>query len=294
MKLGLGTVQFGLDYGISNSRGRISGEAAGDILVAARALGVDIIDTATSYGQSEEALGAALPPDHDFAIVTKTPVFGSGEIGQRQTDELKQSLERSLFRLHSECLCGLLLHHGGDLENPGAERLVRALEDLKRAGLVAKIGVSVHHPGELDTALRYFVPDIVQLPLNAFDQRTVTNGSLARLRQAGIEVHARSVFLQGLLLMAPQTLPVHLEAARAPLQRFRALARENGLTPLAAALQFVRRQETVEAVIVGVTSLAELEEIAAAFAAPDAGLDFSSLAVEDGAVIDPLKWLEAS
>ncbi len=294
MKLGLGTVQFGLDYGISNPHGQIPRDAVAGILDAAAGRGVRIIDTATSYGESEEVLGAALHHDHDFAIITKTPMFAAGAVGKRQIDALVEGFHSSLSRLHCRTVFGLLLHRGANLENPGAERLARALEDVKRAGLVAKIGVSLHHPDEIDLALRYFTPDIVQLPLNAFDQRAITNGCLARLQGAGVEVHARSVFLQGLLMMAPDALPARLAAAVKPLRRFRSLAQEAGLTPLAAAMQFVRRRQEVDAVIVGVTSPSELEEIVDAFEAPDAGIDFTALAVEDGDVIDPLNWLEAS
>jgi aryl-alcohol dehydrogenase-like predicted oxidoreductase len=290
-ELGLGTAQLGLPYGISNRSGQPSEAAAAEILEQAVRAGVRTIDTAPAYGESEALIGRLLPSGTEVQVVTKTSTLTTAEVTKADRQALRDSAERSRERLQRDRLDALLVHHGSDLGLPGGERISEALIELRETGFADRIGVSIYDRAELELARRLLPLDIVQLPLNAFDQRFLRDGTLAELRDEGIEVHARSAFLQGLLLIAPDELPSHLEAAAAALCRFREWGRSRDLSPIEAALAAVRDQLGVDLILVGANSASELAECVAAMNAPptpEAGI--TSLAVNNPALIDPRHW----
>jgi aryl-alcohol dehydrogenase-like predicted oxidoreductase len=286
--LGLGTAQLGLPYGVSNRGGQPSREEAAAILAAALAGGVRTIDTAPAYGGAEELLGRLLPAGAGVRIVTKTPPLSGGEATAAECDEVRRAAERSRERLRRESLDALLVHHGSELALPGGERLAGALLELREAGLVRQLGVSVYSRAELDAARALLPLELVQLPLNAFDQRLLRDGTVAELRREGIEVHVRSAFLQGLLLMAPDELPDRLAGAGPPLRRYRELCRAAGADPLGAALGFAAAAGA-DVVLVGANSAGELERCLGALR-EGVDVDLASLALEDPELIDPRRW----
>lgn len=288
--LGLGTAQLGLPYGVSNRGGQPSEAEAAAILARALERGIRTIDTAPAYGEVEALLGRLLPADADVRIVTKTAPLSGAEIGAAECDEVRRTAERSLERLRRERLDALLVHHGSDLALPGGERLAAAVAGLRDTGVAAKVGVSVYSRAELDAARERLPLDLVQLPLNAFDQRFLHDGTLEQLQSEGVEVHVRSAFLQGLLLIEPEELPAHLAAAERPLRRYREERRRAGLDPIEAALGFVRDAPGVAVTLVGTNSVAELDECLAAMQTRPAGIDYAPLAVEDPELIDPRRW----
>lgn len=282
MKLGLGSVQFGLAYGVSNPRGRTSAEEVGAILALARASGVRVLDTAAAYGDAESVLGGA--GSASFDVVTKLPACTGSE-------DVERALRASLARLGLDACYGLLLHDADDLAAVDGAALAAALERVRDLGLVAKIGVSAYSADQLAATLTQMTPDLVQVPVNVVDQRLIEDGSLGRLKELGVEVHARSTFLQGLLLMEPDELPAALAAAREPLARFRQVADRNGWTPARAALGFVTGLTEVDAVICGVNDRAQLAELLNSSDPLPARL-FKELALDDLAVVDPTRWPE--
>jgi aryl-alcohol dehydrogenase-like predicted oxidoreductase len=290
-ELGLGTVQLGLPYGVSNRGGQPSEDEAVAILAGALNSGIRTIDTAPAYGESEQLLGRLLPAGAAVRIVTKTPPLQGGEVSEGDCDAVRRSAERSLERLRREHLDALLVHHGSDLALPGGERLAGTLAELRDSGLARRLGASVYDRAELDGARERLPLDLVQLPLNAFDQRFLRDGTLEELRREGIEVHVRSAFLQGLLLMDPGQLPAHLAAAEEPLRRYHEERLRAGIGPLEAALGFVDGAPGVDVILVGTNSVAELEQCLAALRGrPAPGMDYASLAVEDPDLIDPRRW----
>jgi aryl-alcohol dehydrogenase-like predicted oxidoreductase len=292
VRLGLGTVQFGTAYGVSNSAGRTPPTEVERILRFAAENDISLLDTATSYGDAEAVLGlsmSGLPARFD--VVTKTPVYQGRRIGREDARELRDALLRSLDHLRQERLYGLLVHHAADLMGEGGRSLVEELQAAVSEGLVQKIGVSVYDAAQLDAVLSVFVPDIVQLPLNALDRRLIASRHLQRLDELGVEVHARSVFLQGAMLMQPERLPRSLSGLSRPLGEFVRLANRRGLSPLQAALKFVLDRPEVDVVLVGVCTLAELREIAGAVAGlPDDGAELEPIAMEADHLLDPSRW----
>jgi aryl-alcohol dehydrogenase-like predicted oxidoreductase len=288
--LGLGTAQLGLPYGISNTGGQPSEDESGAILRAALEGGIETIDTAPAYGEAEALLGRLLPAGQG-RLVTKTEPLRDAEVTDAACDAVRRAAQRSLERLGRDRLDGLLVHRGSDLALPGAARLAGCLIDLRDAGLVEKVGVSVYTRAELDAARAVLPLEIVQLPLNALDQRFLHDGTLAELQSEGTEIHVRSVFLQGLLLMDPDCVPAHLNAARPALRRFREQGLRHGLGPIETAFAAVRDLPGIDVVLVGANSAAELAAcIAAMDAAAAASLAIEELAVDEPTLIDPRRW----
>lgn len=289
-KLWLGTVQFGMDYGVSNAGGRVSREEAGVILDHALAAGVDTLDTAPGYGQSEAVLGE-LGAAERFRIVTKTPQFRVPQLTAKEGDAVQRSLDASLAKLRTDRVKGLLVHLTDDLLGPGGDHLYEALCAAKADGRTERIGVSVYDPPEVEAILDRYAIDFMQIPLNVLDQRFLRSGVLAKCTARGIAVHNRSALLQGLLVMEPGNVPARLKAAQRHLAAYHAAARAAGATPLQACLGFVFSLSQLEGVLCGVASVRDFDELAAITArAHEARMDFASLAVDDPAVIDPRCW----
>ncbi len=290
-RLGLGTVQLGMNYGVTNRSGCPSGVEAASILACAAAAAVSVIDTAAAYGRSEQVLGELLGPDHQFRLITKTLPINRPTLGREDVARVRTGFEASLKLLRRETISGLMVHHAADLLVPGGERLWGLLLQLRDAGLIEKLGVSVYDGAEIDAILSRFEIDLIQLPLNVFDQRLVHSGHLLALREWGVEVHARSAFLQGVLLSDPVRLPPHLSPLHHPLEEFSAYCREDGLTPLQATLAFVL-QQPVDCVIVGAARRDEYAEVIEAVCSlPDDTYDFTPFACDDERLINPAKWV---
>ncbi|MCK1707599.1 aldo/keto reductase [Bradyrhizobium sp. 146] len=283
-RIGLGTVQFGANYGVSNVAGQVPTAQVAAILRSAHAAGVRLLDTAASYGTAEEVLGSALAPDQDFAIVTKALPLSHG------LEEVERRARRSLDLLGRAPADAILIHAARDLAGPEGLRLWALLERLRDEGLYRRIGISAYFAdGPLELARRYR-PDLMQLPFSILDQRLRENGELAQIKQLGIEIHVRSVFLQGLLFMDPGQLPGRLAHAGPALAKAKAHIRQAGLRPIEAAIGFVLAQQDVDIAVVGVTSRNELAQIVAASATPFPDLDWRTCAIDDSFILTPSLW----
>ena len=287
MNLGLGTVQFGQPYGVSNTRGMPAPAEVREILAAARGDGCTVLDTAVAYGEAERVLGEV--GVREWQVVSKLSL-GDLRPGEDLARGLDRVLADSLARLRLPALYGLLVHRPADLAGAQADALVAWLHDARRRGYARKVGVSVYRAEQLED-LRGFVPELVQLPCSVFDQRASRGGHLAALRARGTEIHLRSIFLQGLLLMAPEDVPSTLPQAVEPVRRLRDWCGREGLTPLQAALAYAKGLGDAAVAVVGVTSLEEWRELGQAFHAADpARHDFSPLAVDDERLLNPGQW----
>jgi aryl-alcohol dehydrogenase-like predicted oxidoreductase len=170
------------------------------------------------------------------------------------------------------------------------------MRELAQQGVVSRIGISVYTGAQIDRALELFEPDIIQLPINLFDQRLLQSGHLRQLKSRGIEVHARSVFLQGLLFMDPEQLGGSFSPARPHFEHYRTFLRQHRLTPLQAALQFVSQLSELDAILVGVTALSDLREVVEVHRTLSArpALDMSCLAFQDERILNPAFWSTVS
>jgi len=292
MKIGLGTVQFGQHYGVSNKQGITSEDEVREILSFAWGNGITLLDTATLYGASEEVLGRSIPPHSSFRIVTKTPIFQETKIKKEDAARLKDTFRSSLDKLRQPNLYGLLVHHAIDLLKDGGQYLWEAMQELKDMGLVQKIGASLYSPPELDHLLEKYTPDIIQAPINIFDQRMIQNGHLKHLNGLGVEIHSRSVFLQGLLLMHPDELPNYFQSVYPLLLKYRKNLQAIRRSSLEAALYFVNQQKEINHIIVGINNKEHIKEIVQIINRRDSfnGVDFSEYAISNASIIDPSLW----
>lgn len=260
MKLALGTVQFGLDYGISNTEGMTSFDEILKLLDLAKKNGINTLDTAKEYGSSEEILGNCA---NGFEIVTKI---------QNPID-----FEQSLKKLKRDKLYGLLFHNADVLfKNP---EYLKEFEKLKKENKVEKIGVSVYYSEQIDIILENYNIDLIQLPINILDQRLLQSSHLKKLKDKNIEIHVRSIFLQGLLLM--KNPPDYFKPIKPILDKI------NQNKEL--ILGFVKNIDEIDKIVIGVNDSRQLQENIEAYN-KDVDIDFSKFSINDTKFIDPSNW----
>ncbi len=288
-RLGLGTVEFGMAYGLARSPRPVPAAAIGDILRMAHEQGMHVIDTAPAYGRSEEMIGRMLPAEHRFHIITKTPAVRSDTITKEDAHRLRQSAFNSLRALKQTSLHGLLVHFADDLLAQNGSYLMEEMLHLRQDGLVHKIGVSVYTAEQIDRILDRYQIDLIQLPLSVFDQRLIQSGHIKRLKELAVEIHARSVFLQGALLLSPDKLPPHFAAAGKLIHQYHRAVQEADVSLSAAALNFIAQITEIDSILVGVNSVRELQEDIAAFRR-DVALPCDKFAIDDEAIVNPSLW----
>lgn len=276
VQLALGTVQFGLAYGVVGRSERVADAEAAAILAHAAEAGITTLDTAAAYGDIEQRL-AGLCGATPFEIVSKVPPLpAEGDAAAF----VAQAVQRSAERLGPR-LAALLFHRAGDLLGPQGDAAWRAAADALPPGV--KLGVSAYGPDELARVAARHPVAIAQLPGNALDQRLHGHAF------PGIELHLRSVFLQGLLLAEGATGAARVPACAPALAAWQRWCGAQGLAPIEAALGLARALPGVSRLVVGVDDLAQLRAIHAAWqrcrplVAPE-------LAQTDPAVIDPRFW----
>ena len=285
-KVSLGTAQFGTRYGITNKAGQVTEEEVRRTIELARVQSVDTVDTAVAYGASEEVLGRA--GVDDFKVITKLPAIPETavDISAWVTDQVLSSIKR----LRITQLYALLLHRPNDLLGSQARELVRALECLKHEGLVRKIGISVCGPEELSDLLNRLKIDVVQAPLNVVDRRMDHTGWLNRLKDLNAEIHVRSAFLQGLLLMDQEDIPARF-ARWSPLwNQWHDKLNLAGVSPLQACIAYPFALGQVDRVVVGVENAAQLSEVFMSSTLDLKNFDSSFMSSDDLELINPSNW----
>ena len=288
MKLGLGTAQFGMHYGISNAQGACSKEEVAKILFAAASHHVSFLDTAPAYNNSEFILGELCRPDWQFNIVTKIPNLQNT---LQQDKAIRNSLHSSLANLRIKTVYGLLVHNADDLIDPVyGQQTWETMLELKAQGLVKKIGASVYTAEQIERLMNVYAIDLIQLPINVFDQRLLQKGHLVALKKMGVEIHARSIFLQGLMLMQLNDIPDFFNPIKANILSYHQWLSANNMTQLQAALHFIAGIKEIDIALVGVNNLQHLQEILSYNSAANDLNDFSQFAVDIDKMIDPSQW----
>ena len=286
-RLAVGTVQFGLNYGIANTRGQVSREQAGEMLSIARAARIDTIDTAIAYGEAEDVLGHI--GVSGFRIVSKVPSLP--KIVDAADDWIEAQVEASLARLGVSRLNGLLLHAPDDLQGPSGSAIAQGMLRVRNAGLVERIGLSVYSPEQLARLINILPLEIIQIPINVLDRRFADTGWLDRMYNNGVEIHARSAFLQGLLLMSVDRIPSKFTQFLPPIKNWHNWLKNGAacISPVQACLAHVASYKSIARIVVGFDSLTQLQEITAAAEAPPR-MAPESLSVSSSPLINPNQW----
>jgi aryl-alcohol dehydrogenase-like predicted oxidoreductase len=283
-KLVLGAAQFGMDYGINNKRGKIPREEVFEILKMAFESGIDILDTAYAYGESESVIGDFIESSgFKLNVISKLPIC--------DLEDIENVFETSINRLRLYSLYGYYIHSFQHyLETP---EVLSTLTKMKSEGKVSKIGFSLYYPSELEYIICHNLPlDIIQVPYSVFDQRFGTY--FPKLKDKGIEVFVRSVFLQGLGFKDPSELSHHFEGIKNKIVNLRKLS-ENIDVPLASIfLNFAILNDNIDKVVVGVDSVENLRELLASttyLCKVNQFMDqLTSLRIDDEKIILPVNW----
>jgi len=286
-KLGLGTAQFGLD-GAAPAKGRSPEAEVREILAIAGRAGVSVLDTGAASMHGEAVLGAIMPRPAPFKITVKAAR------GDKGPDFVEQEARASLRRLGLVRADSIMVQAASDLFAPYGKALWERLLQLRDAGLFERVGISAYASDDPAGLARRFGPDLMQAPASLLDQRLLVDGTLASIRDMGIEVHLRSIFLNGLLFLPPDRAPSHLPAAAVSrLSRARRLIAEGRSDPLQAALAFALSRPEADAVIVGAATASEVNAVIAAAASPPPDLDWDDLALDDPQALDSRRWAAA-
>lgn len=286
MKLTIGSAQFGLPYGISNVAGQVSFHEVEKILNLARRHNVDMVDTAIAYGDSELVLGSV--GVKDFKVITKLPVLPDDSADF--TGWVEKHIEESLIRLNKSSVHGLLVHHAESLEGSDGEKLGLALDKIKSSGLVEKVGVSIYQPSVLDKIMENAPIDIVQSPFNVVDMSIISSGWLDKLYEAGVEVHVRSIFMQGLMLMDRSSIPDKFNRWSALWDHWHENLSTYGLDALSECISFVNSFSKFSRMVVGIESAVQLQQVLDAIDLRTNPIDWTQMACDDDLLINPSNW----
>lgn len=286
MKIALGTAQFGLAYGVANPQPQVSYAESKAVVDYASSQGMTVLDTAMGYGESEARLGEI--GVRAWKVISKLPEVPAGE---NVTTWITNAVNSSLEKLKIESLYGLLLHRPAQLLGDQGPEIYTALQRLKADGLVEKMGVSIYQPSELEGIFSVGEFDLIQSPISVLDRRLITSGWLDRLADRGVEVHARSVFLQGLLLMSAEQRPAKFDRWADLWARYHEWTASTGLTPLQACIAYVSALPQVKQVVVGVNGLNHINEILQA-QTREKPIWIPDIATEDEQLLNPSAWLQ--
>lgn len=251
----IGSAQFGLDYGIQNSAGQILPPEIDRILTLAYQKGITYIDTAYAYGSSETHIGNFIrKTGFQFSIVSKLPPV--------KAKLVEKVVRESLTRTSNAVLYGYLIHDITEYKSHPS--IFSTLERMKRTGHIKKIGFSLYYPQDLKYLFKEHVQfDLIQIPYNCFDQRFAKYFPI--LKRKGVEVHARSVFLQGLVFMDPSRIPAFFKPLSRKLHRLHSLAESTQIPISSLCLLFTLANRYIDKIIIGVDSAQILKEDLRAF-----------------------------
>ena len=266
----LGTVQLGMNYGIANNAGKPDEKKSFAILRTALEGGVTTLDTARAYGDSELVIGRFLKQwqGEKPAVITKIPTL-QGDSPKELERFVIESVEQSLERLGVSKLEAVMLHGAKDPMIHGMA-CADAMQALVVHGYTDKVGVSVYTAEDIEGMLPYDIFSVTQVPMSIFDQRLIAGGSVAELQQRGYDVFVRSVFLQGLFFLNPDSLddPILLEHAAPKIRLLNNIAGELGMSVAQLAIAFMRDCAGVTSLVLGADTPEQVKSNIAYFDTP--------------------------
>ncbi|WP_440055635.1 aldo/keto reductase [Pseudoalteromonas sp. T1lg65] len=292
MRLALGTVQFGLDYGVSNQNGRPTQAEVERILTLAHDAGIATIDTALGYGDSHKVLAKHQNLHRHFNIVSKLPPLTESQFEENDAERYQQFIDRCFSELKAPALQAILFHQASDLFKSGVEPIMQRLVQMKESKLIDKVGISVYSGCEIEPILRHGHINLVQIPFNVFDTYFKQCNALQNFQNNNIEIHARSAFLQGLLLMPIDKLASYFSPWKPYIKQFHDTAKHLNASLLSLCLAYVLKEQEIAKVIIGVNSYAELSEILEAYERIDTInlSELPDLSINDSRLTNPALW----
>lgn len=280
----LGTAQFGSNYGITNTTGQPTQSEIFEILDMAYNYGIRTFDTALAYGDAAKRLGQwHKDRQYNIELISKFSIVGN-------LDQTKQDIVAACKQLYIEKFDALLVHDPCQISKIDINALKDFFIELKESGITRKIGISCYDVIELQDWLSVLPCDVVQCPVNIFDQRFLQAEILQLLREHKVALHVRSIFLQGVLLA--DKLPNRLSKLQSSWDKYNKVLQAKNMPRLQACLAFINSvSDRIDKAIFGVNNTAELQQISAGYAnTGSCDIDFAELAVTDVDLVDPRKW----
>lgn len=284
-KIVLGTVQFGLTYGINNTSGKPNQEKVNEILATAYDAGICYLDTAEAYGDAHQVIGEfhKTHPDQIFHIITKLPHDLEGDVDQK--------IEKYLVELNVSQLHAILFHSYRTYKEN--QHIIQLLNTYKKAGKIEYIGVSVYTNEQIEDVIEDDDIDLIQLPFNLFDNLNLREDTLKRARMKGKIIHTRSAFLQGLFFTSLQTANETALSLAAELEYIRELSKSYQVSLPKMALNYCLQQPDIDNVLIGVDNLEHLNQnvLDADYSLSQNLLnDINTIIVKDVTLLNPSLW----
>ena len=284
-KICIGSANFGLRYGLKNKK-TLSDEVIKKIFRFANKNNINFIDTAISYKKSEVRIGYS--NQKNLNIITKI-----SKIPNNITNIKKWIIDNTILscrRLNVTRLYGLLIHNTKDLKNKKkSKEIYKAFDYLIRKKVVKKIGLSIYEPRELDLYFKDYDFKIVQTPINIFDRRIFTSGWLKKLKKKNIEIHARSIFLKGLLLKNSNKINDTFLKWEKKFIFFEKWTKKNNLSKLEACIRYLKNFKEIDKVIFGINDEKELRENLCFLEKKKLNIP-NYLSIKSGNILNPKKW----
>ena len=285
-KIILGTAQFANKYGITNKFGTTNNQEIKKILRICKINKVKLIDTAINYKNVEKKLGKY--DLNNFQLITKIP---SIPINRKNIQNwILSIIKKSLKRLNKKSLYAVLVHNSSDLTGFKKEELYAALQNLKKKKLVKKVGVSIYDFNEMKSIIKQYKIDIVQVPLNILDRRVLNKEILNFLKKKKIEIHARSIFLQGLLLANKKIQYVKFKKWKNIWLNIDSYCKKNKIDVISLALNFVLSQKDIKKIVLGFENSMQLKQVLSNIKFFKKKKFFDDISTKDELLINPNNW----
>lgn len=287
----IGGAQFGQCYGVTSERKEVSQTSLSNLLCQSWDFGISTIDTAPAYGNSEEVLGKK--EFQKFEFISKSLISDQTCSG---ISNIESSLKKSLKKLNKASLSGYLVHNTRQfIEHKNSSDMWRRLCELRANGLIGAIGFSVYEEDEITITLNSFSGiDFFQVPINLFDQRLSDSDAILAAKSKNVAIHARSIFLQGLLLCDMENIPPSLAIIREGRKTLEMFNDKNGYTNLEVALAYIRSLNFISKIVVGLKSVEQLIQLKDADQKSEDMKDikFEAFRIDDINSVDPRRWTQ--
>jgi aryl-alcohol dehydrogenase-like predicted oxidoreductase len=283
MKLVIGSAQIGMNYGLYNKE-KITQKEFKKIEKLVLRSGINFIDTASSYGKSENIIGNSKLRNLNIITKIKLPTKKNINIQKWVSKEVSKSLEK----LKIKKIYGLLIHDYKDLLGESGKSYLYSLQELKRKKIIKKIGISIYDSKEIKKIWKFWKPDLIQVPLNLFDNRILNSGWINILKKFKIQIYARSVFLQGLLINDYSLFNFN-KKCRPLLDDFKDWCYKKKISQLKACIHFVKQYKKIDYLVVGFNSYFHLKEIIDVFKKKQIIIT-RNFSTNNLNLIDPRRW----
>lgn len=285
MKIALGTAQFGSNYGITNKSGKINYKEAKKILNLAKKNKINTIDTAINYLDSEKILGRI--GVSKFNIITKLPAVPKKNTNIEKW--IRDELHKSLKRLKIKRIYALLLHNPEDILRKDSNKILDILIKIKKENLIKKIGISIYDFDNLDHIKKIANIDIVQCPFNILDRRLIKYGWINQLYKKKIEIHVRSIFLQGLLLSNVNNIPKKFIKWNHVFERLNNWEIKNKINRYELCINYIMKFKKISKIIVGIDNITQAKKLFK-YIKKKTKFNYPNIQSLDQNLINPSKW----